>query len=261
MINVNDYKKNVYSCGGEDGIIEFLLKDMESEQSGFVIEFGAADGFHCSNTARLWHDLRSHEALLIESDAALYEKLIGATLNCKVDTRCAQVVNIDDFTDLVADVCSIDVDGNDYHIAYRMQTPHKIVLIEHNPTVPPHVEMTGIENTLYGSSALTITNLMEGKGYTLVAVTKTNLVFLHGDHRDKYVSDLATLFDYSSLNYVVTSYDGYYDTIGEFGYGYNRPANLRLRGRVGEVSRTLDDTTAEYMRQMVALCDGKGTKK
>jgi hypothetical protein len=264
MINVNDYKSNVYSCGGEDGIIEYLLGylDLQNRLTGFVIEFGAADGFHCSNTARLWKDLESHEALLIEADSALYEKLEAAVgSRSHVTTDQALVVNIDEHTDRVADVCSIDVDGNDYYIASRMQTPHQIVVIEHNPTVPPHVDMAGIENTLYGSGALTITKLMESKGYTLVAVTKTNLVFLHGNHKDRFVSDLPTLFDYSSLNYVVTSYDGLYDMIGEFGYGLNRPVDLRLSGRVEEVTRTLDDTTAEYMRQMVALCDGKGTKK
>lgn len=260
MINVNDFKSDTYSCGGEDGIIEFLLTQIN--QTGFVIEFGAADGFHCSNTARLWHDLGSHEALLIEANPDLYEKLeMKVGNNPNVTTDQAFVWNIDDHADRIADVCSIDVDGNDYQIAERMGVPHQIVVIEYNPTVPPHVEMIGIEDTLYGSSARSIMNMMFQKGYTLVAVTKTNLFFLWGAHGDKFVTDLPTLFDYSSLNYIVTSYDGFYDTIGEFGYGYNRPANMRLRGRMGEVSRTLDDTTAEYMRQMVALCDGKGTNK
>lgn len=257
MINVNDYKSDTYSCCGEDGIIKFLLKQIN--QTGFVIEFGAADGFHCSNTARLWKDQRSHEALLIESNPALYEKLEAAVgSNTNVTTDQALVVNIDDHTKRVADVCSIDVDGEDYQIAQRMNVPHQIVIVEHNPTVPPHVEMIGIEGTQYGSSALSIVNMMTGKGYSLVAVTKTNLIFLYGDHRDKFESRLEVLFDYSSLNYVVTSYDGLYDMIGEFGYGFQQPANLRLHGMGDERRMTIDAVTREYMRRMLALEDTKG---
>ena len=257
-MNCNDYKSNTYSCGGEDGIIEFLLTKIEPRLINFVIEFGAADGFHCSNTAKLWKDGVNCDALLIESDLDLYHKLVENTNAYERVVRQNEfVVNIDDFTTRVADVCSIDVDGNDYHIAERMQTPHKIVIIEHNPTIPPHVEMVGIEGTMYGSSAKSIDRLMTAKGYTLVAVTKTNMIFLYGDHRDEFVSDLDVLFDRSSLNYVVTSYDGIYDYIGEFGYGFSRPGNLRLHGGPLDKSPTLDAVSTEYFRQMVAITEGK----
>lgn len=258
MINCNDYRDDVYSGGGEDGIVAYLLTQIE--RTNFVIEFGAADGYHCSNTAALWRD-GNVRALLIEANAEHFEKLRRNTAGyTSIEARCAYVTNIDEFTTEVADVCSIDVDGNDFHIAARMNVPHKIVLVEHNPTVPPHVEMVGIENTQYGSGALSIKLLMEHKGYTLVAVTKTNMIFLYGDHHDRFVTDLDVLFDRSSLNFVVTSYDGLYDTIGEFGYGYGRPANLRLKGREGEVSKTIDSVTQEYMRQMIALDEAKGTR-
>lgn len=255
MKDLRDYRDNVYSQWGEDGIIKELLNYIEPNQ--FAIEFGAADGLFMSNTARLWIE-EGYQALLIESDAGLYAELEKRVRHLPgVETRNAYVSNIDTFTRRVADVCSIDVDGSDFQIAERMQTPHKIVVIEHNPTVPPHVSMVNIEGTAYGSSALSITELMTHKGYTLVAVTKTNCIFLHGDWTNEFVTDLDVLFDRSSLNYIVTSYDGFYDTIGEFGYGYNRPANLRLHGRDSEVSKTYDSTTQEYMRQMVALEEGK----
>jgi hypothetical protein len=257
MINLNNYGSNAYSCGGEDGIIEFLLGYLD-ERTGFVIEFGAADGLHCSNTAKLWRGDRSVDALLIESNPALFEQLDALTANDgTVMAINAEVLNIDDYTRRVADVCSIDVDGNDYQIASRMRTPHQIVVIEHNPTVPPHVEMTGIEGSMYGSSALSILKMMNEKGYTLVAVTKTNMIFLYGDHSEVFETRLEVLFDYSSLNYVVTSYDGFYDYIGEFGYGFNRPANMRLKAP-GLISPTVDATTKEYMRQMVHIIDSKG---
>lgn len=254
MVNLHDYKSNVHSQYGEDGIIKYLLDCIT--RTNFVIEFGAADGFFCSNTAAIWK--QGCDALLIESNSELYSKLVDGTVRYpNVTSKCAYVHNIDDFTTRVADVCSIDVDGADYQIARDMKTPHQIVLVEYNPTVPPDVEMEHIEGTMYGSSALTITNMMEGKGYTLVACTKTNLIFLHGNHRDRFEHRLDVLFDTSSLNYVVTSYDGYYDMIGEFGYGFRRPVDMRLHGRDKYIRKTVDTDTEEWVRYIAALEKGK----
>lgn len=258
MINLNNYKANAYSQYGEDGIIEQLLGRLD-EPTGFVIEFGAADGTFCSNTARLWRDVGGYEALLIESDQTLYDELVEKTSGFDgVECKHGFVTNIDDYTTRVADVCSIDVDGDDYQIVERMTTNHQIVVVEHNPTVPPHVMMIGYEGAGVGSSAAVITELMAAKGYTLVAATKTNVIFLYGDHHEEFETSLEVLFDYSALNYVVTSYNGVYDMIGEFGYGFDRPGNLQLHGPDNMVHKTVDSTTKEYMRQVLHYADAKG---
>jgi hypothetical protein len=251
MINLNDFKSNVYSQYGEDGMLQKLLNYIDT--TGFVIEFGAADGTFCSNTANLWmHD--GCEALLIESDPKLFAKLAEFTDPMEnVESHMALVKNIDDFTTRVADVCSIDIDGADYWVASRMNTPHQIVVIEYNPTVPVHVDMIGDPRTMQGSSALSITEMMERKGYTLVGCTKTNLFFLMGNWREEFVSDLNVLFDPSSLNYVVTSPDGYYDMIGEFGYGFERREKFNLGSRNPLDRRmTYDGWTKERVRQLEA---------
>lgn len=251
MINVNDYKWNYFSQNGEDGIIAFLLTQIEQEH--YVIEFGAADGFFFSNTAALWAT-GEYDALLIEADEFLHDELVQATADFpRVQTQCALVTNIDNHTNRVADVCSIDIDGDDYQVADRMKISHKIVIVEHNATVPPHIGMVNFPGSGHGSAALSVKELMEGKGYTLVAATKTNSFFLHGDHRDKYVTDLEVLFDRSGLNYVVTAYDGSYEMIGDFGYSINKPVNLLLEGHRGETHKSYDDWTKEYMRQMKHL--------
>lgn len=257
MINLNSYQGNIYSQYGEDFVIKFLLDQIQ--RTDFVIEFGAADGYFFSNTARLWK--AGSRALLIESDQGLAQKLkINTEDYPNVTAVQGEVKNIDDYTTEIADVCSIDVDGDDYHIAERMKTPHNIVVVEYNPTAPPHVHMIGIEGTQYGSSAASINKLMASKGYTLVAATKTNLIFLYGEHHNQFESRLEVLFDYSSLNYIITSYDGLYDTIGEFGYGYNKPVNMRLFGRPTDISKTVDSTTQEYIRQISALMEGKESR-
>lgn len=260
MINVNDFKENHWSQYGEDGILDYLLQQIT--RTGFVVEFGAADGLFCSNTAHRWLDLADTDALLIEGNPDYYRDMVKNVANSpRVQTEQAYVTNIDDHTTRVADICSIDVDGNDYHIAWRMQTPHQIVVIEHNPTVPPHLDMIGVEGSPQGTSARPICHIMHGKGYTLVAATKTNLIFLHGDWDHIYESRLEVLFDYSALNYVVTSYDGSYDMIGEFGYGFERPTNLRIKGPKSMVRKTIDGQTKEWMRQMTAMDVAKRDNK
>lgn len=257
MINTQTKKRNFYSQYGEDGIIEFLLSRIpEANRTNFAIEFGAADGLFCSNTARLWRD-QGFDALLIESDDDLFGRLQANTTNYpNVEIVKALVRRVEDYTDRVADVCSIDIDGNDYHVAERLSVKHNVVIIEHNPTIPPHVEMVGIEDSMYGSSAKSIVKMMNSKGYSLVGMTLTNCIFVLGHHYD-LVCELEELFDYSALNYVCTSYDEVYDFIGRFPYGFGRPGNLRLNGRPDEKSLTVDSATMEYMRQIVAIQDGK----
>jgi hypothetical protein len=256
MINVNDYKANFFSQNGEDGILAYLLTQIEQEH--FVIEFGAADGYFYSNTAALWAT-GEYDALLIESDSTLYDQLRIATEPFKrVTAKCALVESIDNHTERVADICSIDIDGDDYQVAERMNVQHKIVVVEHNATVPPHIGMINYPGSGMGSAALSVKQLMEGKGYTYVAGTKTNSFFLFGDHRDKYVTDLETLFDRSALNYVVTAYDGQYEIVGDLGYSINKPANMLLQRYHGEKVRHYDDWTKEYMRQMNHLDQAVG---
>jgi hypothetical protein len=226
MVSGNDYKMDLYSQFGEDGIISHFLglipKDRRTKR---VIEFGAADGLFCSNTARLW--LSGYEALLIESDPAHYAKL-ETFKNARVKTLQAKVDDLEDFTSDIADVCSIDVDGNEYQILQRLKTKHTILVVEHNPTVPPHVRMVNLKDSMQGSSALSLTELCVGMGYTLVAATTSNLIFTYQLDVEGYEQDLGNLFDYSCLNYVVTDYHGKYDMVGRWPYGMTEPRTLGL---------------------------------
>ena len=60
-----NFRHNVHSANGEDGIIKKLFSDL-GITDGIVCEFGAHDGFHDSNTAALWE--QNYQGILIESD-------------------------------------------------------------------------------------------------------------------------------------------------------------------------------------------------
>ncbi len=207
LVNLNDLKSTTYSQDGEEGIIEYLLTLID--RTHFFIEFGAADGLMCSNTAKFWQ-LEENHALLIEADHERY-KLLKSYKSDRIKMFNAYVEELDDFTTEVADVCSIDVDGDDYYIFDRIKTRHSIMVVEYNPTIPPHIEFIGMPERPFGSSALSLTNLARRKGYELVACTESNVIFILKKYvKPEWITDLDVLFDTRWLNYVMSSYEGVY---------------------------------------------------
>ena len=62
----NDFKKNIYSQNGEDGILEEVLKKLDLKKNGWCCEFGAWDGKHGSNTFNLVKNLSHPNFYLID---------------------------------------------------------------------------------------------------------------------------------------------------------------------------------------------------
>ena len=54
-INLNDFRNNIYSQNGEDGIIDQINKllGFNNNSNYWCVEFGAWDGVHLSNTYNL----------------------------------------------------------------------------------------------------------------------------------------------------------------------------------------------------------------
>lgn len=227
MNTVNElsiFAKNIYSQNGEDGIIEEILKRLKVEKSYWCVEFGAWDGIHLSNTCNLIRSM-GFNAVLIEGSRERHKILCQNFPESNIFKLCAFVDyegrnSLDHLLSQTPipsdfDFLSIDIDGCDYYIfeSIKKYNP-KIICIEFNPTIPNDIEFIQEKNFSinHGSSALSLFKLAIAKGYSLVATTKLNLIFVRNDV--VHASGLQT-FELKSLRddseyrtYLFVGYDG-----------------------------------------------------
>jgi mRNA-degrading endonuclease HigB of HigAB toxin-antitoxin module len=166
------FKKNIYSQDGEDGIIEEILSRFKlDELDKTCVEFGASDGITISNTYNLIKN-KNYKALLIEPDRIKFNKL-------KKNIPNNNIIKINEFVEYEGpnkldniltrfnfkinfDFLSIDIDGNDYHIFDSLvKFQPKIICIEYNDQIPNEVIFIqeNKKRLKQGSSALAIINL------------------------------------------------------------------------------------------------------
>jgi hypothetical protein len=185
------YAGNVTSQCGEDGMIAELVRRLKL-RDGWAVEFGAWDGKRLSNTYSLWHD-QDWKALLIEGNKMKHEELrlrvsefnrveallawVSDTGPFALDTLLSEAGVPPDF-----ELLSVDIDGDDYYMwaGMRLFKP-KIVIIEYNASFPPHISYVQARGDHCGSSALSLCKLAEERGYGLVDLTPTNLIFVRND--------------------------------------------------------------------------------
>lgn len=212
LSSLRNFRKNIYSQNGEDGILGEILRRLEIRAGAFV-EFGAWDGKHLSNTFYLLE--QGWRGIYIESDKNRYQELVD---KMKVYSERIELINAfvepvgeSSLDNLLAstrinrefEVLSIDVDSCDWQIwqSFRNYDP-KIVIIEIESTIPVGIYQTHRGTETPRSSFTATVDLGSKKGYTLVCHTG-NLIFV----KNNLVPDLKlpendiqfpeTLFDYS----------------------------------------------------------------
>ncbi len=199
LATLHEFARDAHSQNGEDGILHEILTRLGAferprNEPLWCVEFGAWDGIHLSNSRSLIETHNAH-AVLIEPSDERYEELkrncIGfpgiTTIHSTVDTHGpARLDALLKDTDCPHsfDLLSIDIDGHDYWVwdAVRAYTP-TVVIAEYNPTIPYEFIqfMPPDERCMNGSSLGEMRDLGRKKGYTLVAATETNCIFVRDD--------------------------------------------------------------------------------
>jgi hypothetical protein len=218
------WRRNVHSQAGEDGIIEQLLLTAEVK-SRYFVEFGAWDGRHLSNCAKLADE--GWAGCFIEGDAGRFGDLkrsyasrddifpvnsfVYATGTSKLDAILDRVGAPKDIG-----VLSIDIDGCDYHVWQSVETHlPSLCVIEFNPTIPAHViyAQDDDHSVHRGCSLAAVTRLSEEKGYALVAATELNAFFMRRTLCDSHNIPSYAPSDVKDRTYEAAIFHGYDGTM------------------------------------------------
>ncbi len=219
-----EFKDNVYSQTGEDGIIKKILNILP-ENDKWCVEFGAWDGIFLSNVRNLIEQ-SGYFAILIEGSKRKYEELsknYSEYENVIAINTFVGFSDIDNLDEILKDTpipenfdfLSIDVDGNDYHIwnAISKYNP-KLVCIEFNPTIPTEIRFVQVADPSVnqGASLLALVELGKEKGYELVSVLPFNAFFVRSEYfplfqiEDNSPTTLRKSLD--GITYLFSGYDG-----------------------------------------------------
>jgi len=184
--NLHNFKYNKYSQNGEDGIINEIFSRLGQENFNdfWVVEFGAWDGKHLSNTFNLIE--KGASAVLIEGDEKRYSDLLETQkkynkiypINTFVGSKGNKSLNyLLSNTPIKKEyeVLSIDVDSYE-NLEIWKNYPGRplLVIIEANAAYLPFEK--DIPKSL-GNTFFETNKIANEKGYTLIAHTP-NCIFI-----------------------------------------------------------------------------------
>jgi len=214
-----NYRKNIFSQYGEDGILDYIFK-LIPEKNNWSVEFGAWDGRFASNTCNLINNHNWH-GIFIEADKIRYKDFIknhGHNNKVIFINKCISLEGSNRLDNLLKrinklpinfDLLSIDIDSCDYYVWQSLSNyKPKIVIIEFNPTIPVGYEYVQERNfSIHDEHSLTsVVKLGKAKGYELICCTDTNAFFV--------INKYYPLFkiNNNSAETLFHPYEGYYQT-------------------------------------------------
>ena len=181
---INQYEFKITSQNNEDGIIDFLSKNILKPNKIF---FEIGFDYHEFNSLNLIK--QNWSGTLIDGDIIKCDKL-SACLKKKFPQEEITVKNkfidYDNINEIITkdininnfDFLSLDTDGMDYWILENLNFNPKIICAEFNPwlgkfkalTVPKKKQFNYQSDMFYGASLKAFKNLLNKKGYKLVAL-------------------------------------------------------------------------------------------
>jgi len=207
-----DYKKNIFSQNGEDGILNAIFNNL-GITSGTFFEFGAADGVWCCNTRAFV--LHGWKGLYVEPDTTSFQKLLANTngypVICRnqyvessgplsIENHWSKAVSELSLPSDELDFLSIDVDGFDDELLESIETLRpKVIMVEvnagHHPLYSSRISREIAANNV-GQSMYVMTTIIANKGYLPVCYSG-NLIFVHEsviEPVSQYVKSLEELY-------------------------------------------------------------------
>lgn len=203
-----DAEFKVFSQFGDDGIIQYLLQqvDIPQDRQKFI-EFGVQD-YQESNTRFLLMN-NNWCGLIIDGSTANISKVVADIQFWRHDlTAIAAFIDRDNINDLFTSnglhgeigLMSVDIDGNDYWVWEKINVVNPIIVVceynsvfgaEHAVTVPydPIFQRSAAHysNLYWGASLKALCSLAFSRGYTFVGCNSAgnNAYFVRQDKAGK----------------------------------------------------------------------------
>jgi hypothetical protein len=209
---LSDYEFKIFSQWGEDGIIDFLIREIPIDNKTFI-EFGVED-FSESNCRFLLMN-SDWSGFVIDASITNIEKLKNSYYFWKYNLRALRAfIDKDNVNELLKKsnfdkdlgILSIDIDGNDYHVLNNINYFNpRIIICEFNPifgknqkiTVPYdpkfHRTKKHYSNLYWGTSIMALICLLDKRGYTLIGtgMLGCNAYFVKNSYLTEHLKILA----------------------------------------------------------------------
>ena len=130
MINLNDFRKKVYSQFGEDGITEKIF-ELIGTTNKVCVEFGVEDGTMCCSRI-LWEKHNFKQILLDNNHENKKINLKKHTVTVNNVIELFKENNVPDDLDFLC----VDIDSYDFYVLSKIiekYTP-RVLVVETNPT-------------------------------------------------------------------------------------------------------------------------------
>ncbi|MEI2581705.1 hypothetical protein [Scytonema sp. PRP1] len=223
--NLFDYEYQVFSQWGEDGIIQFLINNVEIDNKVFV-EFGVED-YQQANTRFLLVN-NNWAGLIIDGSDANISRIKSDHVYWNYNLKAIKAfVTKDNINNLLLEqglageigLLSIDIDGNDYWIweAINVINP-VIVIVEYNYRFGSHAAVTipyseNFERAethhsmiYFGTSLKALCLLATRKGYVFVGCCSNgvNAFFIRADKKPFTIKEVTIEEGYKSGQFCET---------------------------------------------------------
>ena len=138
--SLNDYEFKIFSQWGDDGLIQYLIRNVRIENETFI-EFGVGD-YEESNTRFLLMN-NNWSGFILDGSQKLVKEMFKRNWYWRYDIRAqAAFIDTDNINELLAGsgfsnigLLHIDLDGNDYHIFEKMDLSRlnpSLIVLEYN---------------------------------------------------------------------------------------------------------------------------------
>ena len=189
--NINDYEFKIFSQFGEDGIIQYLINNLNITKKKFI-EFGV-ENYEEANTRFLLEN-DNWSGLIIDSSKKNINYIKKQNYYWRHDIKAVceflgpnninKIIEENHFNGNIG-LLSIDIDGNDYWLLKAIDSiSPDIIIMEYNANFGSEKSLSikfdekfqrgtsGINKLIYGCSLKAASKLCEQKGYSLVCTNK-----------------------------------------------------------------------------------------